>query len=60
MLVLPDGSKVWLNNASSIRYPVFFKGNEREVELTGQAYFEVVGSPSKPFKIKQVKRRSKC
>jgi transmembrane sensor len=52
ILVLPDGSKVWLNNASSIRYPVYFKGNEREVELTGQAYFEVAGGPSRPFKIK--------
>lgn len=40
-LVLPDGSKVWLNSASSIRYPTAFTGNERIVEITGEAYFEV-------------------
>jgi ferric-dicitrate binding protein FerR (iron transport regulator) len=40
-LVLPDGSKVWLNAASSIRFPTAFAGNEREVELTGEAYFEI-------------------
>jgi len=40
-LVLPDGSRVWLNAASSIRYPTAFTGNERKVEITGEAYFEV-------------------
>jgi transmembrane sensor len=40
-LVLPDGSKVWLNAESSIRYPVVFMGNERRVQITGEAYFEV-------------------
>jgi len=40
-LVLPDGSKVWLNAASSIRFPVLFTGKERRVELNGEAYFEV-------------------
>src|SRR5690348_1100170 len=40
-LVLPDGSKVWLNAASSIRYPTSFTEKERKVEITGEAYFEV-------------------
>lgn len=40
-LVLPDGSKVWLNAASSIKFPSLFTGNERKVEMTGEAYFEV-------------------
>jgi transmembrane sensor len=40
-LVLPDGSTVWLNAASSIRFPTAFTGNERNVEITGEAYFEV-------------------
>jgi transmembrane sensor len=50
-LVLPDGSKVWLNAASSIRYPVAFTGNERRIELTGEAYFEVAKDANKPFKV---------
>jgi transmembrane sensor len=40
-LVLPDGSKVWLNAASSIRYPTVFTGKERRVEISGEVYFEV-------------------
>lgn len=50
-LVLPDGSKVWLNSASSIRYPVAFTGKERKVDITGEAYFEVVHNGAMPFKV---------
>jgi transmembrane sensor len=48
ILVLPDGSKVWLNAASSIKYPSSFTDNVRKVELEGEAYFEVakIISPS--------------
>ncbi|THU39324.1 DUF4974 domain-containing protein [Niastella caeni] len=40
-LILPDGSKVWLNAASSLRFPIAFTGEKRTVELTGEAYFEI-------------------
>ena len=50
-LVLSDGTKVWLNSASSIRYPVAFTGKERRVELDGEAYFEVTHKASMPFKV---------
>jgi transmembrane sensor len=40
-LILPDGSKVWLNSESSIHYPIAFAENERRVQITGEAYFEV-------------------
>lgn len=48
-LSLPDGTKVWLNAGSSIRYPVVFNSVERKVEITGEAYFEVVKDTKKPF-----------
>ncbi|TWF40408.1 FecR family protein [Chitinophaga polysaccharea] len=49
---LPDGTAVWLNAASTIRYPVAFKGKERLVEITGEAYFEVAQHTNMPFKVK--------
>ncbi|QEC42303.1 FecR family protein [Pseudobacter ginsenosidimutans] len=48
-LTLPDGSRVWLNAASSITFPVAFIGKERKVKITGEAYFEVARNQSKPF-----------
>ncbi|TWW01557.1 FecR family protein [Chitinophaga pinensis] len=50
-LVLPDGTKVWLNAASSIRYPTLFSGKERRVSVTGEAYFEVAANADMPFRI---------
>lgn len=51
-LVLDDGSKVWLNSASSLSFPAVFKGKTREVEITGEAYFEVAKNAKMPFRVK--------
>jgi transmembrane sensor len=48
-LVLSDGTNVWLNAESSIRFPTVFTGRIREVEMTGEAYFEVAKNAAKPF-----------
>jgi len=48
---LPDGTKVWLNADTKLRYPTHFSGNERKVELTGEAYFEVAHNKAMPFKV---------
>jgi len=48
-VVLPDGTKVWLNAASSLTYPTAFTGKDRQVQLKGEAYFEVTDNKNKPF-----------
>jgi len=50
-VVLPDGSKVWLNASSSLRFPTDFTRTGRKVEVSGEAYFEIVKDPSRPFKV---------
>lgn len=50
-LILPDGSKVWLDAASSLRFPTAFAGNTRAVELTGEAYFDIAPNKDQPFMI---------
>ena len=58
-LILPDGTKVWLNAMSTLKFPVAFLGTERNVELSGEAYFEVAKDQAKPFSVnaKQTKIR---
>jgi len=50
-LTLPDGSRVWLNAASSITYPTVFAGKERSVSVKGEVYIEVAGDAGKPFRV---------
>lgn len=50
-VTLPDGTSVWLNSASSLKYPTAFTGKERHVELTGEAYFEVAKNKARPFTV---------
>jgi transmembrane sensor len=49
---LPDGSVVWLNAGSSLHFPTAFVGKERQVEITGEAYFDVKRNTAMPFKVK--------
>ncbi|MNK00666.1 fec operon regulator FecR [compost metagenome] len=51
-LILPDGSKVWLNAETTISFPVSFNKKERVVSLTGEAYFEVLHASNWPFRVK--------
>lgn len=50
-VVLADGTKVWLNAASSLKFPTAFAGTERHVELQGEAYFEVARNKDMPFTV---------
>jgi len=51
-IVLPDGTGVWLNAASSLRFPTAFTGKQRNVEITGEVYFEVAHNKQMPFVVK--------
>lgn len=48
-VTLPDGSHIWLNSGSQLSYPPEFTGNSREVYLSGEAFFDVIPDPRKPF-----------
>lgn len=50
-MVLADGTQVWLNSESELRFPVNFTGNERRVFLKGEAYFQVAKDETKPFRV---------
>lgn len=56
-VVLPDGSKVWLNSESSMRFPTAFLGSERTVNLTGEGYFEITKNTKMPFVVQAPKTR---
>ncbi|MFA6084265.1 FecR family protein [Mucilaginibacter sp.] len=56
-VILPDQSKVWLNAMSSLRFPTVFTGKERNVELIGEAYFEVSKNKNMPFTVRSGKTK---
>lgn len=56
-VTLSDGTVVWLNSESSLRFPIRFKGELRELKFTGEAYFSVAKDPSKPFIIHTAKTK---
>lgn len=53
-IMLPDGTKVWMNAASTLTFPLAFEGGVRMVALEGEAYFEVAKDKSKPFKVRSI------
>lgn len=60
VITLPDQTKVTLNRYSSLTYPDRFKEDRREVQLQGEAYFEVEKDARHPFVVKRTRSRSKC
>ncbi len=50
-VILPDGTKVWLNAASALKYPARFTGNTRTVEISGEGFFEIKEDQHRPFKV---------
>ena len=48
-MILPDGTKVWLNSSSELKYTSAFNGENRDVYISGECYFEVAKNPKKPF-----------
>lgn len=56
-VILPDGTKVWLNSESSISYPSRFSKEERYVEIVGEAYFEVASEKQRPFFVKSAHQK---
>jgi ferric-dicitrate binding protein FerR (iron transport regulator) len=48
-VTLSDGSRIWLNSASSVRFPSSFTGSTREIQMKGEAYFEIASDASRPF-----------
>lgn len=55
-VTLPDGSKAWLNAASSINYPTQFIADKRQVKITGEVYFEIAKNPKQPFIVQSDKQ----
>jgi len=58
-LVTPDGSKIWLNASSELKFPTSFGANNRVVELKGEAYFEIAKDKNRPFIVKSAQQETK-
>lgn len=57
-VILPDGTHAWLNAASVLRFPITFTGNERKVQLSGEAYFDVAKNSAMPFRVVTINEES--
>lgn len=57
-IVLPDGSRAWLNAGSSLKYPTAFKGNRRDVEMAGEVYFEIEPDKARPFLVRVADKKA--